>query len=350
MGCHTKDMRIFFVDSHYHMADISGKIPSFRRAVAMGRITVGKTAFAAIKERTLPKGDALKLAEIAGINGTKEASRLLPLCHPMMLDHVAVHMELEPDTDSIAVYCLVVTTAKTGVEMEALAGVNAALLTLYDLTKPVEPALTISDIRLLLKEGGKKGLWVHPEGIPDNLKEFLPQDSKRPLEGMKAAVITLSDRASSGEYEDKSGKLMCEILQQLGAEITKYDVLPDNKEQLANSLKDLAKRASLIMTTGGTGLAPRDVTPETILALCNRTVPGIGELLRQSGAHHLPQAWLSRSVAGVIGDALVIALPGSPNAVKEGMDALKTILPHALELMTGKHAQCHTHGKKRKAS
>ena len=143
----------------FHMADVRHKPPTARRAVAVGELHAGAQAFAAIVERRLPKGDALLMAEVAGIQGAKQAAQLMPLCHPLLLEFVQVRCLPVPERHAIRVYCEVGTEARTGVEMEALAGLNAALLTLYDLTKPVEPALSISGIRLLFKEGGKSGTY-----------------------------------------------------------------------------------------------------------------------------------------------------------------------------------------------
>lgn len=146
------------------MADVRAKAVTARRAVAVGELRAGD-AFAAIVERRLPKGDALAMAEIAGLQGAKQASALMPLCHPLPLEFVAVRCVPVPERRAIRVYCEAATHARTGVEMEALAGVNAALLTIYDLTKPVQPALAIEGVRLLFKQGGKKGLWRHPDGM-----------------------------------------------------------------------------------------------------------------------------------------------------------------------------------------
>ena len=158
------------------MADVRRKRPTSRRAVAVGEIYPGAQAFVAIVERRLPKGDALVMAEIAGLQGAKQASNLMPLCHPLLLEKVEVRCVPVPARHAIRVYCEVATEARTGVEMEALSGVNAALLTIYDLTKPVEPALMIGGIRLLFKEGGKKGLWLHPEGLcEDEMAHYRPQ-------------------------------------------------------------------------------------------------------------------------------------------------------------------------------
>ncbi len=334
---HThKDIKDFFKDSQYHMVDVSQKKPTFRRAVAMGRIQVGNTAFTHIQNKTLPKGDVLKIAEIAGIQGAKNAWQQMPMCHPLPLDHVAIHLELDEENHAVTTFALVSTTAKTGVEMEALAAVNASLLTLYDLTKPVEPALTISGIRLLIKEGGKKGIWIHPDGIPEKLQDLLPMTSQRPLENRSAAIITMSDRAYNGNYEDLSGAYLRKALKELGCNVLNCIILPDEAIQLEETLKSLAGQVEFIITTGGTGLSPRDITPEVIEKLSTRTVPGIGELLRYSGSDHMSTAWLSRSLAGVIDTSLVIALPGSVNAVKHGLEMLKAILPHALDHIQNK--------------
>jgi molybdenum cofactor biosynthesis protein MoaC len=331
------DKGAFFAQSYFHMTDVSAKTPTFRRAVAMGRIYTGPAALDLITRNGLPKGDALKLAEMAGIQGAKNASAAIPLCHPLPLDHVALHLELEPTAAAVAAYCTVAATARTGVEMEALAGVHAALLTVYDLVKPVEPALEISGIRLLLKQGGKKGLWVHPGGIPDSLHQLLAgQTPHAPLAGVTAAVLTLSDRASAGIYKDASGELLTALLREAGADITHYSVLPDEPDALATEVTRLAAAGTrLLICTGGTGLTARDITPDTVQPLLERLIPGIGELLRSSGARQLPQAWLSRALAGSIGGMLVITLPGSRGAVEDGMAALLPVLPHALQLLDG---------------
>lgn len=324
--------------AQFHMADVRRKRPTERRAVAVGELDPGASAYRLIVERGLPKGDALGMAEVAGLQGAKQASALMPLCHPLPLEYVQVQCVPVPGREVIRVYCEVATIARTGVEMEALAGVNAALLTLYDLTKPVQPALGIGGIRLLFKEGGKKGLWLHPDGMSEaETTRFQPRPAAG-LGGARCAVITLSDRAARGDYADRSGPLLVERLQALDAHIDAAQVLPDDRDALLDALHaHIAEGTALVLLTGGTGLGPRDITPETLAALGGRPVPGIGEMFRSESRHFTPQAWLSRAEAVLAEHSLIIALPGSRTAVAQGMDILGPILAHALHMAAGGH-------------
>lgn len=321
--------------AHFHMADVRRKRITARRAVAVGELYPGN-AYTDIVERRLPKGDALVMAEIAGLQGAKNASQLMPLCHPLPLEYVQLRCEPVAAHQVIRVYCEVATYARTGVEMEALAGVSAALLTLYDLTKPVQPALAFGNVRLLFKEGGKKGLWLHPDGMSDAEREYYRPRTPVRLDGVPTAVITLSDRASRGDYEDTTGPLLVERLRTLGADTVPAEVRPDEPESLAARLRELAAAGSrLVLCTGGTGLGPRDRTPEGLALAADRSIPGIGELFRSESSQHTPLAWLSRAEAVLVGETLVIALPGSNKAVVQGMDILAPILAHALHMVAG---------------
>lgn len=320
-------------ESVFKMIDVGAKQPTRRRAVAQGTIHLGARAFVAIKQRTNPKGDVLALAEVAGIMAAKRTSDFIPLCHPLPLEHVQVRCELDETRHAVTVFCEAATVAKTGIEMEVLSGVNGALLAIYDLSKAVDPVLSISDIRLNLKEGGKSGRWVHPNHAP----ERQPTPAKTLLDNIPIAVITVSDRASMGKTEDRSGPAGAEFLAQHGGRIVSQVIVSDDKELIEKAIKDAVRihDARLVVTTGGTGLSPRDVTPEAVTNVCDRLIPGIGEVLRQNGLAHSPHACLSRSVAGLLGNAVVIALPGKPVAVTEGLDALLKIIPHALHIARG---------------
>lgn len=346
----------------FNMADIRRKRATDRRAVAVGELIAGPKAYAAIVARQLPKGDALLLAEMAGIQGAKHASQWMPLCHPLNLEWVQVRHLAIPERCAIRMYCETALSARTGVEMEALAGVNAALLTLYDLTKPVEPALSLSGIRLLFKEGGKKGLWIHPEGLNEAEHAWFKPRAIPNLDGIRAAVITLSDRASAAlaarqvsdadlaarqtsdaapfaanAYVDESGPLAVSALAQLSCQ-AQHVLLADDPEALKDTLSRFAADGvQLVVCTGGTGLGPRDSTPEALDQLSTRTVPGIAELFRSASSAHTPMAWLSRAKAVVVADTmLVIALPGSVKAVDQGMAILAPLLAHALAMLAGK--------------
>ncbi len=151
----------------------------------------------------------------------------------------------------------------------------------------------------------------------------------------RVAVITLSDRVSAGERMDEGGKAIREMLDALPCAIIAQLVLPDEAQQLIAQLLTLAdqERADLILTTGGTGLSARDVTPEATLAVIQRRVPGIEEALRAHGLNKTPFAMLSRAVVGVRGQTLIINLPGNPKGVRESMEVLLPVLPHALKLL-----------------
>ena len=162
-----------FSGSEYNMVDVSAKAVTARRALATGEIVLNKSIIELIKNKKMPKGDPLSIAEVAGINGVKKTSELIPLCHPLSLDHISIHTEINETKNSVIVYCLVSANSKTGVEMEALSGVNSALLAIYDLSKIVEPHLKIQNTKLLIKSGGKKGLWINPDGVPEKIKSVL---------------------------------------------------------------------------------------------------------------------------------------------------------------------------------
>ncbi len=141
------------------MADVSVKETTRRVAVAGGKIRLGSEAFQLLIEGRLPKGDPLAMAEIAGIQAAKQTPALIPLCHPISLNRVMVHSVPRPEDHSIEVFCVAEIAEKTGVEMEALTGLSVALLTIWDLTKPVNAALEITETRLIYKSGGKSGVW-----------------------------------------------------------------------------------------------------------------------------------------------------------------------------------------------
>jgi cyclic pyranopterin monophosphate synthase len=307
------------------MVDVGHKKTTRRLAVASGALVMGRAAFNLLKAGKLPKGDALALGEIAGVLAAKNASATIPLCHPLPLDRVHVSFSLDAKLPGVRAGCECATAAKTGVEMEALAGVTGALLAVYDLVKQVDPKLTITDVRLDRKEGGKSGVYVR------GAAKAAPS---RPKMG-PAAVITVSDRCFQKKSVDTSGPALAAGLKAMGFSAAKPVLVPDSADAIAKAVVKLSKSARLVALTGGTGLSPRDVTPETVAPLCDRPVPGIAEALRDYGARNFPSAVLSRSFAGQRGRCLIVCLPGSRGGVEDGLAVLKDLLPHALHVIDG---------------
>lgn len=175
-----KDIEIMSDSNHvkhgFSMADVAAKPVTYRRALAGGSIKVGEKAFNMLSNKTLPKGDALALAEFAGIQAAKQTPSLIPLCHPISLNRVSIHTALCKNNHAVDVYALAEIDAKTGVEMEALCGLNIALLTIWDLTKPINAALQIDQVKLLFKSGGKRGDWTHPDGLCATAQAILDEN------------------------------------------------------------------------------------------------------------------------------------------------------------------------------
>ncbi len=158
------------------------------------------------------------------------------------------------------------------------------------------------------------------------------------------AILTLSDKGSKGEREDLAGPLIREMISSIGATVEYYEVIPDEKDLIKEKLMDYSKKVDLVLTTGGTGLSPRDVTPEATLEVIDKEIPGIAETMRSAGLEKTKRAMLSRAVAGVRGNTLIINMPGSPKAVKEGLEAIMDVLPHAIEKIKGSTKDCADHG------
>jgi len=164
------------------------------------------------------------------------------------------------------------------------------------------------------------------------------------MEQIQASVVTISDKGFAREREDASGPLLADLLRRMGAEVASQKIVPDERAKIERLLIQLAdeEEMDLVMTTGGTGLTPRDITPEATQAVTEREAPGLAEALRFEGYRRTPLAVLSRGVAGMRGGTLIINLPGNPKAVREGMETLSPILSHAIRMLRGVHTE-HDH-------
>lgn len=311
-----------------NMADVSAKKITERRAAAVGTLLMGRRAFTLLKTGRLPKGDAIGLAKVAGIMAAKRTPDLLPLCHPLQLDSVDVEITLDEKLPGAHVRCTAAIAAKTGVEMEALTGCSTALLCLYDLLKPVDPNLEIVAVRLEYKSGGKKGFWTHKKN------KTPPKAAKRNAVKLgPAAVITVSDRAFKKIYKDTSGPALASGLERIGFSVKKRIISPDDQTTIETHIRRAARGVNVVVLTGGTGLSPRDVTPEAVMNVCDRLIPGIGETLRANGGPTTSS--LSRSIAGQLGKCVIVALPGSGGGVRDGLYVLENLLPHAVHIASG---------------
>lgn len=298
------------------MKNVTLKIDTLRTARARAYLQVAPATIQAIREGRTPKADPLGVAKIAAIQAAKATSQLIPYCHQIPLDGVDVTLELE--ASGIAIEAHVTALWKTGVEMEALSAVSVAALTLYDMLKAIDKNMAITDTRLLRKTGGKSS-------FPDRAqKQF------------KAAVLVCSDSTAAGEREDKSGPLIVDALRAHGVQDIDYAVLPDDPARIHNTLLQFCdRRYQLILTTGGTGLGPRDHTVAVTRQLVDKELPAIAEAMRGFGQRRTPYAMLSQGVVGMRGQTIIINLPGSSKGTQESLAALFPALFHAYPITMG---------------
>ncbi len=298
------------------MVDITHKVNTLRVATAQAIVAVSKQeTIDAIRNHKVPKGNVFEISRAAGLLGVKKTPDLLPDCHPLPIEYADIQYDI--NGLEIQILCTIKTIYKTGVEVEAMHGASVVALNVYDMLKPIDKGIEIQNIKLLSKTGGKS-------------------DQKKEYPHIKAAVVVCSDSISAGKKEDKAGKAIIENLNQWKVPIHDYSVIPDEVEEIQNKVKaHAAAGISLIIFTGGTGLSPRDCTPEALSSLIDQPIPGIEEAIRSFGQNRTAYAMLSRSVAGLMGDSLILALPGSTRGATESMQAIFPAALHVFDIIKG---------------
>ncbi|MEM7811511.1 MAG: bifunctional molybdenum cofactor biosynthesis protein MoaC/MoaB [Planctomycetota bacterium] len=305
-------------DGSARMVDVGSKPVTNRTAVAEGRVRVGAAVADAIRENGLKKGDLLSVARLGGIQAAKRTSDLVLMCHPLPLSHIAVEATLKGET--VVITASAKTAGQTGVEMEALTAVAGAALNVVDMGKALNPAIVIESLRVVEKRGGKSG----PAG--------------KPAADYRVKLLIASDTRSSGENEDKAiGPLTAAVEAFLGGAVVASVIVPDDAVRVEATLRGWLGDGppDLILTSGGTGVGPRDVTPEATAAVIERPHPGLLDLARSRCLPGLPSAYLSRGVAGVAGRTLIVNLPGSPKGAVDTLRLMSDVLPHALDTVRG---------------
>lgn len=299
------------------MRDISKKIKTLRTATARAVIKVAPTTISLIKENKIPKGNPLEVAKVAAIQAAKNTSQIIPYCHPISIDFVGIEFELKENL--IEVTTNVKAIDKTGVEMEALTAVSVAALTLYDMLKMLDDSMEISEIKLLKKKGGKS-----------DYKQFFKTSPK-------TAVLVMSDSIFEGKKDDLSGQMISQRLKEENIEVVEYKIIPDDPEEIQKHLKRYSDEMKLdmVITTGGTGLSTRDNTPEAMLKVIEKEVPGISEAMRAYGQERTPYSMLSRGKTGLRGKTLIVNLPGSKRGVAESLDVLFPGVLHFIKVVPG---------------
>ena len=302
------------------MVNVSNKVDTLRSATAQSSIKVTPSSIERIKKERIPKGNVVESAKISAILGVKKTWELIPYCHHIPIDHVDVNLSLHESLIEITVR--VESVWKTGVEMEALTGCTMAVLTVYDMLKPIDDHLSIESIKLLEKTGGKN--------------DYIENLDKK----VKVAILVISDSTFNGKRIDKSGKMIVNRLQtqDSNTDVIGYEIMPDDINTIKTKLIKYSdvKVADLIITVGGTGFSKRDVTPEATKLVIERETNGISETIRSYGQRRTPLSMLSRGISGLRGKTLIINLPGSTKGASQSLDLLLPSIFHAFKMIKGK--------------
>lgn len=299
------------------MVDITHKIITQRTATAQAIVKMGSSeTILAILNKTVPKGDVLEVSRTAGLFAVKNTSNVIPDCHPVPIEYTKIEYELLEN--SILINLTVKAIYRTGLEVEAMHGVSVVALTIYDMLKPIDKYVEISSIKLIQKTGGKSDY------------EYKNNNN------LSASIVVCSDSVFAGKKEDSAGVRILNKTKKLGINVSGYYIIQDEILDIQEIINKLClSNQDLIILTGGTGLSNRDVTPEAIIPMLDRRIPGIEEAIRSYGQARTPYSMLSRSVVGFRGNTLIMALPGSTTGASESFDAVFPSVLHLFRIIKG---------------
>lgn len=325
-------------EGRVRMVDVGDKAVTTRTATAEGIFRTRPDVVAMVAGDALGKADVLATARLAGIGAAKKTSELIPLCHQIPLNSVRVYFDLDDESGEILVRATAKTTGRTGVEMEALTAVSVAGLTLHDMVKAVDPLATMDGVRLAAKSGGKRGDWTRESHgkIADDDEVDRSNSGPAALEvGRTGVVVVSSTAAARGDRTDSTGPAIEAWLRERGFSPVEVHVVAD--ADVATAVTEHVRRSpAVLLTTGGTGVAPDDRTPEATAPHLTLELPGVAEAMRARGLAATPTAAMSRGLAGFAGRTLVANLPGSSGGVRDGLAVLDELLEHLLDV--------HAHG------
>jgi cyclic pyranopterin monophosphate synthase len=334
-------------DGSARMVDVGAKAAGERVARARARVRMSSASAEAVERGGGPKGEVMSVARLAGVMAAKQTGRLIPLAHPLELTFVDVEGEVDVARGLVELTSEVRTVSRTGVEMEAMTACTVAALTVYDMVKAVQRDVEIEQVVLLEKHGGRHD-YVRPQDgagssaaahrAPAHADAASPALASARPQRIRAALITVSTSKARGEGSDESGPRLAALAERLGAEVVAGELLSDDRALIETRLRHWAddEGCELILSSGGTGVAPGDLTPEATAAVIEREIPGLGEAMRAASAPHTGNWMLSRALAGVRGATLIVNLPGNPASIEQVGEALAAPIAHALELIAGR--------------
>ncbi len=299
------------------MVNITHKSNTLRKAIAAATVLVSsEETIKAVEQKLVPKGDVFSFAKVAALFAVKKTSDIIPDCHPLPIEFTEVRfavrgLKIEVEVEVHTIY-------KTGVEVEAMHGASVAALTLYDMLKPIDPNIEIQALRLVQKTGGKSSRLLAQPGH------------------LQAAVVVCSDTVFQQKGVDHSGPALIEQLKNYQIDTVYYKVIADDCHVITQQINELTQQnIQLLIFVGGTGVSARDITPDTVKPMLERELEGVMETARRYGQERMPYAMLSRSVAGLIGNKLVLTLPGSLSGSQEYLAALFPQILHVFEVIKG---------------